>query len=174
MPRLRPATPAPRPWLSDRVAIGVLTRTYPPELVDRVLAQTGRPNGGIGCCQPGWWSTTCWHLRGPDGTTDTGWVGEHRYTRDGSGPWQRERAPGLVLRFPPRNWSEQAGNVVDLGAAAWHGIRADGSPSWTWPTAPATACRWTAPTASCVSAPGRFMDRDYTACGIPVRLTAPR
>jgi hypothetical protein len=28
--------------LSDRVAIGVLTRTYPPELVDRVLAQTGR------------------------------------------------------------------------------------------------------------------------------------
>jgi hypothetical protein len=27
--------------VSDRVAIGVLTRTYPPSLVDRVLAQTG-------------------------------------------------------------------------------------------------------------------------------------
>lgn len=31
-----------RPRLSDRVAIGVLTRTYPPALIDQVLAQTGR------------------------------------------------------------------------------------------------------------------------------------
>jgi hypothetical protein len=116
-----------------------------------------------------------WHLRGQDGTTDTGWVGEHCYTRDGSGPWQHGRTPGLVLRFPARNWSEQAGNVVDLGAAAWHGTPADGSPSWTWPTAPTTVCGWTAPTASCVSAwtpPGHFMDHD-TAYGIPVRITAP-
>ena len=30
------------PRLSDRVAIGVLTQTFPPELVDRVLARTGR------------------------------------------------------------------------------------------------------------------------------------
>jgi hypothetical protein len=28
--------------LADQVALGVLTRTYPPELVDRVLAETGR------------------------------------------------------------------------------------------------------------------------------------
>jgi Insertion element 4 transposase N-terminal len=28
--------------LSDRVAIGALTATFPPELVDQVLAQTGR------------------------------------------------------------------------------------------------------------------------------------
>jgi Insertion element 4 transposase N-terminal/Transposase DDE domain len=34
--------PAGPPRLSDRVAIGVLTRTYPPALVDQVLAQTGR------------------------------------------------------------------------------------------------------------------------------------
>jgi hypothetical protein len=30
------------PRLADRVALGVLIRTFPPELVDRVLAQTGR------------------------------------------------------------------------------------------------------------------------------------
>jgi Insertion element 4 transposase N-terminal len=33
--------PAPQ-RLGDRVAIGALTATFPPELVDRVLAQTGR------------------------------------------------------------------------------------------------------------------------------------
>jgi hypothetical protein len=42
MPGVQQATPAGPPRLSDRVAIGVLTRTYPPALVDRVLAQTGR------------------------------------------------------------------------------------------------------------------------------------
>jgi Insertion element 4 transposase N-terminal len=36
------AMPVDPPRLSDRVAIGVLTRTYPPALVDQVLAQTGR------------------------------------------------------------------------------------------------------------------------------------
>jgi hypothetical protein len=30
------------PRWSDRVAIGALTQTYPPALVDEVLAQTGR------------------------------------------------------------------------------------------------------------------------------------
>jgi Insertion element 4 transposase N-terminal/Transposase DDE domain len=34
--------PAVRPRLSDRVAIGALTQTYPPALVDQVVAQTGR------------------------------------------------------------------------------------------------------------------------------------
>ncbi|MFH9554702.1 transposase domain-containing protein, partial [Streptomyces sp. NPDC017435] len=28
--------------LSDRIAIGVLTRAFPPELVDEVIAETGR------------------------------------------------------------------------------------------------------------------------------------
>ena len=30
------------PRLADQVALGVLTRTFPPELVDHVLAVTGR------------------------------------------------------------------------------------------------------------------------------------
>jgi hypothetical protein len=42
MPGVQHITPACPPRLSDRVAIGVLTRTCPPALVDRVLAQTGR------------------------------------------------------------------------------------------------------------------------------------
>jgi Insertion element 4 transposase N-terminal/Transposase DDE domain len=42
MPGIQQATPACLPRLSDQVAIGVLTSTYPPALVDRVLAQTGR------------------------------------------------------------------------------------------------------------------------------------
>jgi hypothetical protein len=42
MPGVQRAAPGCQPRLSDRVAIGVLTRTYPPALVDRVLAQTGR------------------------------------------------------------------------------------------------------------------------------------
>ena len=42
MPGVQQVTPGCQPRLSDRVAIGVLTRTYPPALVDRVLAQTGR------------------------------------------------------------------------------------------------------------------------------------
>jgi transposase IS4-like protein len=29
-------------WLSDRIAIGVLTRVFPPGLVDEVIEQTGR------------------------------------------------------------------------------------------------------------------------------------
>jgi hypothetical protein len=42
MPGVQQATPGCRPRLSDRVAIGVLTRSYPPALVDRVLAECGR------------------------------------------------------------------------------------------------------------------------------------
>jgi Insertion element 4 transposase N-terminal/Transposase DDE domain len=42
MPGVQQVTPGCQPRLSDRVAVGVLTRTYPPALVDRVLAQTGR------------------------------------------------------------------------------------------------------------------------------------
>jgi len=42
MPGVQRAASPCQPRLSDRVAIGVLTRTYPPALVDRVLAECGR------------------------------------------------------------------------------------------------------------------------------------
>src|SRR5215218_5297771 len=42
MPGAGQTKPAVTPRLPDRIAIGVLTRTFPPELVDRVLARTGR------------------------------------------------------------------------------------------------------------------------------------
>jgi hypothetical protein len=42
MPRAGQTKPAVTPRLSDRIAIGVLTWSFPPELVDRVLARTGR------------------------------------------------------------------------------------------------------------------------------------
>lgn len=42
MPRPGQVKSSPRERLSDRVAIGVLTRSFPPELVDEVLAETGR------------------------------------------------------------------------------------------------------------------------------------
>src|SRR5215208_1520914 len=42
MPRAGQAKPPVAPRLSDRIAIGVLTTTFPPELVDRVIAKTGR------------------------------------------------------------------------------------------------------------------------------------
>jgi Insertion element 4 transposase N-terminal/Transposase DDE domain len=42
MPRRDHAKSTMRGRLSDRIAIGVLTRTYPPELIDEVVAATGR------------------------------------------------------------------------------------------------------------------------------------
>jgi hypothetical protein len=42
MPRAGQTKPPVVPRLPDRIAIGVLTRTFPPELVDRVVAKTGR------------------------------------------------------------------------------------------------------------------------------------
>lgn len=42
MPRAGQTKPAVIPRLPDRIAIGVLTQTFPPELVDRVIAATGR------------------------------------------------------------------------------------------------------------------------------------
>ena len=42
MPRAGQLKPPSDERLSDRIAIGVLTATFPPELVDRVIAQTGR------------------------------------------------------------------------------------------------------------------------------------
>jgi hypothetical protein len=42
MPGAGQTKPPVVPRLPDRIAIGVLTRTFPPELVDRVIAKTGR------------------------------------------------------------------------------------------------------------------------------------
>jgi hypothetical protein len=42
VPRAGQVKPPVEPRLSDRIAIGVLTSTFPPELVDRVVAETGR------------------------------------------------------------------------------------------------------------------------------------
>jgi len=42
MPRAGQTKPPVVPRLPDRIAIGVLTRTFPPELVDRVIAKCGR------------------------------------------------------------------------------------------------------------------------------------
>src|SRR5215212_3740052 len=42
MPRAGQRRPPTGERLSDRIAIGVLTRTYPPALVDRVVVETGR------------------------------------------------------------------------------------------------------------------------------------
>jgi hypothetical protein len=42
MPPACQTKPAVTPRLPHRIAIGVLTRAFPPELVDRVLARTGR------------------------------------------------------------------------------------------------------------------------------------
>src|ERR671913_2163739 len=42
VPRAGQVKPPAEPRLSDRIAIGVLTSTYPPELVDRVVAESGR------------------------------------------------------------------------------------------------------------------------------------
>jgi Insertion element 4 transposase N-terminal/Transposase DDE domain len=42
MPRAGQVEPPVQERLSDRIAIGVLTATFPPELVDRVIEETGR------------------------------------------------------------------------------------------------------------------------------------
>ena len=42
MPRAGWRKPESEQRLSDHISIGVLTRTYPPELVDRVVAEMGK------------------------------------------------------------------------------------------------------------------------------------
>jgi len=117
-----------------------------------------------------------WHLTGPDGTSDTVWMGDNRYTRDGRGPWKHEQTPGLSLAFPARNWSDQAVNVTDLGPATWHGTPvemlafldlANGAYHRLW-VDHANRIRHER-----MDAPGHFMDRDYTDYGVPVTIIAP-
>jgi Insertion element 4 transposase N-terminal len=42
MPRAGQVKPPSDERLSDRIAIGTLTKAFPPELIDEVVAQTGR------------------------------------------------------------------------------------------------------------------------------------
>src|SRR6478672_11425685 len=42
MPRPGQVKPETDERLSDRIAVGLLTRTFPPDLVDRVVAESGR------------------------------------------------------------------------------------------------------------------------------------
>jgi len=39
--------------LSDLVSVGVLTRVFPPDLVDEVIAEVGRTEQRIGRCRRG-------------------------------------------------------------------------------------------------------------------------
>jgi copper transport protein len=118
-----------------------------------------------------------WHLDTGSSTADTVWIGERRWMRDGKGPWQLQSAPGLELRFPARNWSDQVTGVVDLGPATWHGTPADvlafvdvanGAYHRLWVDHASRILH------ERMDAPGHFMDRDYTAYGAPVTITAPQ
>jgi hypothetical protein len=118
-----------------------------------------------------------WHLDTGNGTSDTVWIGERRWMRDGSGPWKLQSAPGLQLRFPARNWSDQVTDVVDLGPATWHHTPAQVL-AFVDPAHSAYHRVWVDQANRIVhermDAPGHFMDRDYTSYGTPVTITAPR
>jgi hypothetical protein len=114
-----------------------------------------------------------WHTT----TADTIWVGEDRYTRDGTGPWNKETTPGLTLRFPARNWSDREANVVDLGPArigrtpatvlAFVDL-ANGAYHRLWVDQANRILR------ERMDAPGHFMTRDYTGYGATVTITPPQ
>lgn len=117
------------------------------------------------------------HTASPASSGDVVWIANDRWIRDGAGPWRHEHTPGLEIRFPARNWSDQAGGVIDLGAAAWHGTPADvlafldlanGAYHRLWVDRADRILH------ERMDAPGHFMDRDYTAYGVPVTITPPR
>jgi Insertion element 4 transposase N-terminal len=53
---------SPEGWLPDRVSVGALTRVFPPELVDRVVATTGVTSLSFACLLIGFLATTPTHL----------------------------------------------------------------------------------------------------------------
>jgi copper transport protein len=118
-----------------------------------------------------------WHLDTGSSTTDTVWIGERRWMRDGAGPWKLQSAPGLELRFPARNWSDQVTNIVALGPATWHHTPAQVL-AFVDPANNAYHRLWVDHANHILhermDAPGHFMDRDYTAYGTPVTITPPR
>lgn len=109
-------------------------------------------------------------------TADTVWIGEARYTRQGTGPWKKETTPGLTLAFPARNWSDREANVVDLGAARIGRTPAtvlafidsgNGAYHRLWIDRADRILR------EHMDAPGHFMDRDYSHYGAAVTITPP-
>ncbi len=117
------------------------------------------------------------HTASPASSGDVVWIANDRWVRDGAGPWKHERTPGSQIRFPARNWSDQEGNVVDLGAATWHGTPVDvlafidtanGAYHRLWVDRADRVLH------ERMDAPGHFMDRDYADYGLPVTITAPR
>jgi copper transport protein len=117
-----------------------------------------------------------WHTDSGTSTLDTIWVGEARYTRDGDGPWKKETVPGLTLKFPARNWSDQQANVVDLGPARIGGTpvtvlafidSANGAYHRLWVDPANHILR------EQMHAPGHFMTRDYADYGAPVAIRPP-
>jgi hypothetical protein len=117
-----------------------------------------------------------WHTDSGTSTADTVWVGEARYSRDGDGPWKKETTPGLTLKFPARNWSDQEANVVDLGPARLGGIpvrvlafidAANGAYHRLWVDPADRILR------EQMHAPGHFMIRDYAGYGASVTITPP-
>jgi copper transport protein len=116
------------------------------------------------------------HTASPAGSGDVVWIANDRWIRDGAGPWRHEHTPGLAVRFPARNWSDQVANVVDLGPASWHGAPADVL-AFVDPANGAYHRLWVDHANRILhermDAPGHFMDRDYTAYDTPVTITPP-
>ena len=117
------------------------------------------------------------HTASPASSGDVVWIANDRWIRDGAGPWKHEHTPGLEIRFPARNWSDQEGNVTTLGPATWHGTPVDVLAFVD--TANGAYHRLWVDHANRIlhermNAPGHFMDRDYTAYGAPATITAPQ
>ena len=116
------------------------------------------------------------HTASPASSGDVVWIANDRWIRDGTGPWKHEHTPGLEIRFPARNWSDQEGNVVDLGPTTWHGtpvdvlafIDANGAYHRLWIDHANRILH------ERMDAPGHFMDRDYTNYNTPTVIAAPR
>src|SRR6266545_962850 len=116
------------------------------------------------------------HTASPASSGDVVWIANDRWIRDSAGPWKHEHTPGLEIRFPARNWSDQEGNVVDLGPASWHGVPVE---VLAFVDANVAYHRLWVDHANRIlhermDAPGHFMDRDYTAYGASVTITAPQ
>src|SRR6266496_1867871 len=116
------------------------------------------------------------HTASPASSGDVVWIANDRWIRDGAGPWKHEHTPGLEIRFPARNWSDQEGNVVDLGPASWHGVPVE---VLAFVDANVAYHRLWVDHANRIlhermDAPGHCMDRDYTAYGASVTITAPQ
>ncbi len=118
-----------------------------------------------------------WHLDTGSETADTVWIGEDRYTREGTGPWKHERTAGVTIAFPARNWSDREANVADFGPSTWHGQPAR-LLAFVDPANGAYHKLWVDPASRILhermDAPGHFMDRDYSAYRVPVTIRPPR